>query len=319
MRAATLCGFPLSVLIVTLSASACSQRAAAPKGGDGLSSPIPSSTAQSAQPATATVNAPAPATSASASASQTSAAPVPAPVPSGPTPGQVYCGARACDARTEFCFAAEGRPGVCKPRAELERFHAGSGAQDRVLECDDASDCPSGQRCCMGAYFGGTGPASQLCDATACLAYEACVPGAACSAGNACKTEPATPAWGRCAPANLAVACGKSRCSGDTPACCWDSDKKTGACVPDADHGGFDKCEAPAKTLLACRNKADCGGQYCCLHPMQGSSCWGACGGSADTVLCDTFADCPKEEIMGPEGPVKFTRCNKSGGLGYCQ
>lgn len=316
MRAA-LAALTIAVALLPI---ACSPRATAPTGGQEATPPAqpaaPPQTAAQAPSAPATSNA---AVATASPAPSASVAQAPAPVTSGPTPGFAYCGVRPCDLKSEFCFIAEGRPGVCKPRSELERFHAGSGMQDKVLECDDVSDCPAGQRCCMGAYFGGTGPVSQLCDAKQCLAQEACVPGSACAAGNACKIAQAEPARGLCAPANLAVACGKATCSGDTPVCCWDPNKKTGTCVPPADSGGYDKCQLPAMNLLACRNRADCGGQFCCFDPNRGSSCWGACGGSSDTVLCNTFADCPKEEVMGSAGPMKFKRCNKSGALGYCQ
>lgn len=222
------------------------------------------------------------------------------------TLGRIACGSGSCQVTTEFCFEGTQTTPRCLAIAEEQNYARGASSDDALYLCDDASDCPAGQQCCAGSW-GGTGPSYHACTADRCQDHVTCLPGSVCPAGLRCEPLPHNQARGMCVPDHPGVACGASRCQKPEPRCCWQSDTRSGRCMSaSADRTA---CSADGESLLECRNRADCGGYFCCRELLGSTTCSSTCPGAAVAVACETFADCPPEG-PGPGGILqRYDRC----------
>lgn len=205
----------------------------------------------------------------------------------------VQCGNETCIAGEASCVRFKNKEPKCVSKTEADEYSRGGSDEDSVVACDDNSDCQTGERCCAGQYWGGTGPHMHLCEKEACAEAIACVVPSDCPAGLAC--HQGDTGDGHCEVASPGAQCGATRCSGATPACCWNNETEAGQCIADPGYGNV--CASEAEQLVRCRGTRDCGGYSCCLMMLNRTQCWGTCPGTSLGVACETMADCP------PEGP----------------
>lgn len=223
-----------------------------------------------------------------------------------PTAGVVICGKQTCDLATSYCVVDSG----CRPKGsdfDPDRVEPNS------MLCDDASDCQAGSVCCM---QGEGGEVIMQCSAPPCSLLEVCVPGGVCSTGRHCLRDETPGTGASCQPAFPGAPCGKQRCGGDRPVCCWDRNANKGSCVASHRDCPVDPNAEPNTGVIPyrCGSKADCAGYYCLGQTFTGSRCMG--GGLFDYAMCETLADCPERELTTWE---PFTHCRKDGhGFGWC-
>lgn len=238
------------------------------------------------------------------------ATPGPAPAssaqPSAQRSGLIACGDVECRVGVESCVLATGAAARCVAQT-FERPEITGGEEGVIVFCDDARDCGADEQCCLGSFWGGTGPLGTGCVKERCPDRIVCGPTGSCPAGLSCGArsgeQPRT-----CEPAAPGVACGATRCTGAAPACCWNDAASAGRCV-----GGSNECGTD-DVVLACRNRTDCGGYLCCAGMLGNSFCLSTCPGAAVGVRCDTLSDCPSEG-PGPGGMLqRYTRCETQ----YC-
>lgn len=238
--------------------------------------------------------------------------PAPEPSPVTPQPGtlpvaasaperpsstrSVQCGAHTCIAGETRCVRREGKEPVCLPKNEADEHSRAGRDGDAIIACDDDSDCAVGEHCCSGQYWGGTGPHMHVCDSEPCAEAIACMVEGDCPKGLACRMG--SSGYGHCDVAAPGTQCGSTRCGGATPVCCWNAEKQTGTCAPEAEYAS---CKQEGEEPIRCRGKADCGGYSCCVQMANGTGCWGTCPGPSLGVACLTMADCPAEG-PGPGG-----------------
>jgi|GEM_PF-4300221 len=202
------------------------------------------------------------------------AGPLPPAAALPPGAGVIACGGARCNAKESTCVAMAGKDPRCVPRAERDGYARGGGDEDAVLDCDDDADCPAGEHCCAGQYWGGTGPHIHTCTKDRCMEAIACVAATGCPPNLACRPSGS---WGdaHCEPAVTGVACGNRRCGGATPVCCWDEAKNAGRCI--AEPGRSGACTGEDEGPVRCRGRADCGGYDCCRYLARATDCSGTC------------------------------------------
>ena len=243
---------------------------------------------------------PAPPATSAIAASGDAGPPEPAPPPqkqleprrsvAGSTRGAVACGKRWCNAEREKCVTVEGPDWACLPRDDDKTPFNG------LFMCDDGTDCPYGQTCCLSfasaatAFVCGTRKEGQDCK------LEVCEPGGArCPAGQKCEDDVC---WPEKVPGPL---CGKQRCAGDTRFCAWQKGK--GECVnrETASQLSEKMFEGDGLAVLRCTQNSDCGtGMKCCTGMGLGwheSYCSLNCDLVNSMKYCATDADCPT--LMG--------------------
>ena len=223
------------------------------------------------------------------------------PAPSA-TPGKILCGDQKCTLGTEVCCEDEGR-GIaqCVPKPAKDQY-----ACDKLGEaiyerhCDEKADCPGKQSCCMTWGCSGGCPPVAVCSDVPCLHghVEQCLPGGACSPGFRCSAG-AGARPGSCVYEKAGVACGKVRCAGDKPVCCWNSKTRTGECARDC---GEEPDED--RWALQCTTPDDCGGYPCAnavVSPLQFTTCLGAYDvpDRSTLVFCRSMKDCPTMNMLG--------------------
>lgn len=232
------------------------------------------------------------------------AAPEQAPLGPAPstTPGKILCGDRSCDLATEVCCESEVR-GIAQCVGKPAKDQS---ACDQIAEgiferhCDEKADCPGKQSCCLTWGCSGGCPPIAVCSDVPCLhgQVEQCLPGGACSPGFRCNAS-AGGRPGACVYEKAGVACGKQRCSGERPVCCWNAKKRAGECArscgeePDED-----------RWALQCTTPDDCGGYPCAnatVTPLQFSTCMGDYDvpDRSSVVFCRKLADCPTMNMLG--------------------
>lgn len=236
-------------------------------------------------------------TSQSAIAPDASALP---PVPS-TTPGKILCGALECDLRTQVCCESRDRA-ECVPKSSDPNKYACGDNEDAVeRHCDETPDCPKGQGCCASWGCSGGCPQVDECEAVPCRhgPLETCLPGGTCSPGFRCMVQEGN-RTGTCAYTNAGVACGAShRCSGATPACCWNTKTRTGTCAANCPGGDNEDLME-----LHCLSSDDCGG-YPCANLTVGSNGVVFCNSGyyvpdqSSLVFCRKLSDCPKMNMAG--------------------
>jgi len=218
------------------------------------------------------------------------------------TPGKIACGNAACDLGTQVCCEDDAR-GVaqCVGKPAKDQYACDKVA-DAITEkhCDEKADCPGQQTCCMTWGCSGGCPPVAVCSGFPCLhgQVEQCLPGGACSPGFRCVPgEGNRP--GHCSYEKAGVACGKKRCSGDEPVCCWNAKKKSGECAKDC---GEEPDED--RWALHCTSPDDCGGYPCAnaaVSPLQFTACLGSYDvpDRSSVVFCRSIKDCPKMNMLG--------------------
>ncbi len=244
--------------------------------------------------------------SVTASASAEPTPPAKLPIRSS-TPGKVECDNVDCDLATEVCCVLPlpegGTIGKCVAKPEGAAFatnpcckgdasYCGNSGMTIERRCDEASDCPDGQRCCAwGALEGDL--ERDTCD-TKCFA-ERCLSGGTCSSGNRCVAGEDALA-GQC---NLRIKppkCGSATC-GAAEVCCWNADEKRAHCAENCEEG---------EDVFACTGPDQCVPYQC--NTYTGPARY-QCGGDGfmAAVLCQTIKDCPTQLNslgMGPNSPT---------------
>jgi hypothetical protein len=252
-----------------------------------------------------------------------------------PTPasGSIACGSKACVAGREVCCflhaydaayrgecvesVALREKGDCLAWFGRPRIHQQDGVSATwnavSLECDDASDCPSGESCC---YEGSAGlsqwgePFGAVCRAGACGAERFCSDSEPCPRRHVCEVLPEE-AWASaqkpepfvqhnerlelraCRLADARVVCGDAICQGNTPDCCWNMNQGRGECLKP-----HEDCRWHS---VSCDDDADCPeGLRCCMGYSGIVGCSQRCDASGDpealmgSPVCQRDADCPK-------------------------
>lgn len=219
----------------------------------------------------------------------------------GSTRGKIACGKQWCAAEKEKCVVVEGPAWACIARDDEKTPYNG------VFVCDDGTDCPQGQTCCLSfasadvAFGCATRKEGQDCK------LEVCEPGGArCPAGQRCDE-------GFCRPEKVpGPRCGKQHCSGDARFCAWQKGK--GECVngEKAEALSQKMFEPDGPAILRCTESRDCGtGMKCCTGMGAGpkeSYCSLNCDLVNSMKYCISDADCPT--IMGTR-----LRCLPEAGL----
>jgi len=223
------------------------------------------------------------------------------PVPPA-TPGQVLCGDARCDLATQVCCENEAQ-GVAqcvpKPKGDEDPCERVEGALYQ-RRCDEKADCPGAQACCTTWACSGGCPPVITCGDVPCLhgQVEQCLPGGTCSPGFRCVASRDS-RLGSCVQERSGVACGKERCSGERPVCCWNTKTQRGSCAADCG-------EAPNEDLwaLGCTSPDDCAG-YPCANFVPAPVAFSRCSGAYDVpdrstvVFCRRLEDCPVMNLMG--------------------
>lgn len=228
----------------------------------------------------------------------------------------VRCGDVTC-ADDELCCAGEaGRTPTCtKKGAEASCKESGG----LTASCDESSDCPEDELCCLGATKTGTlvtcatkQRCSEAWDGPGQLmipAREVCAPGGTCKTpGRVCVHE-------SCLSSKARVACGTSEdCPSDAPWCFWDSAAKRGECVERGPWAG-------EPGVFECDGVSDCPGGACCGsgRNMTEQSFCGTVECTPDLAyaarLCRTDADCVLDD--GRKVPCSLSS-DTLPGIGTC-
>ncbi len=222
--------------------------------------------------------------------------------------GKVQCGKQVCRADVEICCAEGLKSLGCRAPYDLngERIPYCDNSMTQVgFSCDDSSDCPRGQICCLDAQ---ASTASWIkCSKPPCVFHQACrLPNGKCPRGYHCaRTKPligfgSEKLFGRCRPNSARkrkMTCGKGqRCTADQ-FCYWNNEQRTGRCgKPGLKTDGLEV------SALTCRSPADCGRGYsCCAGMMGGSYCSSFCPMYHGVQLCESIRDCRPDFPHGPK------------------
>jgi hypothetical protein len=191
----------------------------------------------------------------------------------GTTRGTIACGHTRCRAGQDACISDPGWH--CIPAgedAETEERYA----------CDDGSDCPSGQACCLSfasalSFYGCVSERAE-CRQEVCVVGD----GTPCPKGQQCDQ-------GECRPPARPATCGSSRCPAARPWCLWSGEKATCVAADQLPEPG-----EPSTRLLRCSRPGDCGaGMACCTDAIwQQTHCATNCDMSNEGQICRANADC---------------------------
>jgi hypothetical protein len=226
------------------------------------------------------------------------------------TPGHVRCGTHQCDLRDSYCKNVGDVESIslgCAPKGP--DFDPDDVVPHSLL-CDDASDCQAGEVCCQNPVPGGF--VVYACGKPPCSLREACIEGGACQPGLTCEPSKDSPTGALCVATDQGAQCGKDRCSGARPVCCWDETAGTGTCVPEGEPCATND---NGKVAYRCSSKADCAGYFCAFQ-ADGSFCVGwryvFMG-----VVCMTDGDCPPRS---PQTSQPYAGCEMTAvGSGRCE
>ncbi len=218
--------------------------------------------------------------------------------PPGSTRGTIACGSKRCDAGKEACIANFAAGGwICVPSSDP--------LQDGGYRCDDGTDCPQGETCCMS--FASASTWASCSKRTYDCASELCAPGGArCPAGQTCR-------GGHCSFESRAR-CGAGACPKDEPYCVWGKEP-TCATAEEAQaaNGKRESGEAPDVTgVYECTQGRDCGTLHCCTGALGPSVtyCANQCDLANTRTVCDKDADCRAlETAFCPDR--KCARCKR--------
>jgi hypothetical protein len=214
------------------------------------------------------------------------------------------CDVKSCNYREQTCCEAESdrhMTGCVSKKGMSDNAHKCYGALEKDwigIECLTSADCSNNELCCASGFE----VTFNHC-AAECEIHEACMPSlggtGGCRKGFNCEPVSEARSGGVCLFESPQTACGKLRCSGATPDCCYDLKKKSGRCTAPLPDRGQPESQCPYEhnAYLACTTPADCGGEHCCLAgPVIDTQCSGMCmsGGWA----CGSLKDCP--DFIGP-------------------
>ncbi|MCC6527533.1 MAG: hypothetical protein IT373_33105 [Polyangiaceae bacterium] len=226
------------------------------------------------------------------------------------TPGKIQCGAASevCDTRGQICCIDPPTGlGKCAPKPltpEDEVTACRAGGQPVRMACDDFSDCPSGQGCCIQDLSSADVTYHVYeCAPLPCNVSEVCIPGGPCHSPElACVSDGELMFGDTCTRAEPRASCGAETCRGPTSVCCWDAKARKAHCVASDDaclKPGDDGLPTVEGAAFACSSPADCVGDPCgrssMMSPVPYYGCasrWAA-GDMGWTLLCRTAADCP--------------------------
>jgi hypothetical protein len=246
------------------------------------------------------------------SAQPSASAAVVAPMPSSPPPpeigprrgapgstrGTIACGESRCVAGKESCIAnAVAGKWICVPSSDP--------LQDGGYRCDDGTDCPQGETCCMSFASASTLVActtrNRDCPAEMCEEG-----GARCPAGQTCRD-------GLCRVASRA-SCGKQVCSLEKPLCIWGKDAKCGDGA-DAERIETAKADGGAADdtgIYASTKRTDCRTQMCCTGALgpDRTFCANQCDLANNQIVCDRDTDCASVNAAYCSG-ASCAKCRK--------
>lgn len=217
----------------------------------------------------------------------------------GSTNKTVSCGHTRCDAPKQACDwdAAAGQWTCVSPTLPQGDHPSEFSEHPFLVRCDDATDCPAGQRCCRhvdnySMFAARCAPTSEV---EACVA-EICYEGAACPAGTTCVrgadngnnfVDPEGH-QGTCEPPKGPATCaGKIRCPAERPVCVLT--KKGPTC---AARESETVLRARPDDRLSCTLQNDCKGEEVCVYGFGetqtlGTYCARWILGLSGTVVCD--------------------------------
>jgi hypothetical protein len=212
----------------------------------------------------------------------------------GNTRGVVQCGALSCTPGKQACADMSGWK--CLPA---------DGVPDpttvRYL-CDDGTDCPQGETCCLGfesaleiyACTKRRGPETN-CRMEICAEV-----GARCPAGQVCEE-------GTCRAPNRSVTCGSAgRCPKERPLCRW---SERAACITYAEYDALAKVQAEP-SVLRCSRRTDCGPEArCCTNALWNTTrCLTNCDEANEGDVCTSDADCTTSSGQPKKGKCVSVR-----------
>jgi hypothetical protein len=282
--------------------------------------PIASATEAAAAPASASAfpsAAPSVTAAATPSATPSTAAAPPLPIRA-TTPGKIACETVDCDLRREICCVVEANDRTqraeCAPRVASASgdspccphptgFSCGNNGLTIDRSCDEASDCPPGQDCCVVGPGEGDHAGDEC--GTMC-AEQRCLPGSTCPNGNLCAAGPGA-TRGTCPLQIKPASCGGATCRAGQ-VCCWDGKRpRCGAACNDGE------------MTLECTGPEQCKPHACNNMTGIGAGARFQCGGAGFTfgVVCRTARDCPDQISslgFGPAAP-HLTGCSQTAGL----
>ena len=200
------------------------------------------------------------------------------------TTRRIQCGENECFAGSQHCCAQMNdlvaRERQCAPI--VQACDPGWTAMD----CDDASDCAEGLRCCT---ISSGLEAAQSC-MTRCLEVEVCSPGAACLGdGQLCIRDSSYFSRGVCVTDHPLLECGNALCKAPYDQCCWDTQTASGRCAARDPRDPNASCRK-SEWAFTCSGTRDCGEGLSCCQVDRGSQCRGLC--TSGVEYCRELSDC---------------------------
>jgi hypothetical protein len=207
------------------------------------------------------------------------------------TRGAIACGTSDCVAGRDVCVDGP-QEWLCVSRDQARQAST-------LYACDDGTDCPQGETCCLSFA---SALASYACSkrrgpGSDCRVEICAEGGARCPKGQVCQD-------GVCASPDRAATCGAAgRCTKDRPFCRWS--EKSVRCTTYAEFSK-EESEEP-RALLTCTRPSDCGAESrCCTNGIwDGTQCLTNCDTANNAQVCSADADCTKLGSESRKGKCK--------------
>lgn len=195
----------------------------------------------------------------------------------GSTRGVIQCGNASCEAGKQRCVggsewqcvAADAQP------SDAEIYYA----------CDDGTDCPKGETCCLGfeSALEAYGCSKRSGPETNCRLEICAEGGAACPKGQVCSE-------GVCTAPDRVATCEGKRCPSERPLCLY---SERGAVCSTWQE--LQTLQSEVQTAaLRCTRRSDCGPEaYCCTNALwNATQCLTNCDAGNEGVVCSRDAEC---------------------------